>query len=755
MAAVLQQVKKGIYIFAASVALLLLGVRAVNVLQKNNYATEPLKNTGSDVQIFLSFPKVIQSSKTETLYPLTITFINQSHPQPAVDYDFSFESSSLIFTDAAGKDVDQHVKISSDYSSIEKRIFIRSSPSGGYPVRHEINIMVEKGGQPLGTTPETVTIPSESKFFSYFTLIASSILEISIVLGLATLVTKALDDEQKARRDLMDQRRAEIQKVMSLPLLVRMRQYLELRDKQRKEQWDEELNDEFVAKQAVFSGPAAEQELLQVVGEYLVQGRQNELTDLDVLYGRFYTLHKQSIDVLANIIRKQDLKEEPLWLVSQIVMLWDDFDAAVKDLIVVALVLLSQKVDLSKISGDLLKKETFYDNGKTKRLRLLRSVELRAVFPQLNTPPTDYDATWFHQKSPEENPKVSAWLKQHYLLSNPFGGYDLRDYPFFPSGAHRPDQWPSFLSSTPSFAHCPSAEDVQPLAFRLRNECIQLGEANKTIHIRQNTFPVVVAHIQQTYLQQPLVTLAHAVSQSWLNILPMSPDALLDLPIVSQDSLLNLICWSLGSKYAAINILRQRLPGENAACRLLKSKFSDFNCQFSSTIQPPDVILLSWLRIRPPDMERTFLILVDDERPHSTLGQWFQYFSPLIPHLTLDGVMTKVISSTHLPYANSISTIEFTWFDNDHKAIKRYLDGQFDAAMDPVEISLGKAISFHELFGPGSSPEHTTDKLIAASQCSLAQLLRLGNRLFQNHCNADKPEKYLSPEELDDILLKS
>ena len=75
---------------------------------------------------------------------------------------------------------------------------------------------------------------------------------------------------------------------------------------------------------------------------------------------------------------------------------------------------------------------------------------------------------------------------------------------------------------------------------------------------------------------------------------------------------------------------------------------------------------------------------------------------------------------------------------------------------------MGQVVDFRSLFGSDPSigyfatKEETIDKLIAASNNSLARILTLGNRLLQHHCeNRIKdgvPEKYLYIEDLKTIL---
>ncbi len=366
---------------------------------------------------------------------------------------------------------------------------------------------------------------------------------------------------------------------------------------------------------------------------------------------------------------------------------------------------------------------------------------------------------------------VIDWLQQHMLVTNPFGYDDLVLQLFFPRGAFPPDQWELFLRPVPQFAHCPTVEDAQALAFLMREECLPLKRAGNVVETHRQIFPILVS-LERMSSELPLTALAHAAAHTWLEVLPLSPDAFLDLLLAEQEALLELLCWSVGSNSMVINLLQRSGLKENTAGRVLMRKLAEYEGHFSSTYLlqqhvltrklaelesrfspahlPQDIVLLSWLKIKPPGLDKTYLILLVDSSQQSIHTRWLKQFSSLISLLFLNGIVTKAIASTSVPVFLSLTEIQLSWSD---ARLKQSLDNQFDVALEiATKNSFGFSLRFHELFGPGVTEEETTEKLIFASHHSLARMLTLGNRVLQKHCVKEMPEKYLSPEELDDIL---
>lgn len=392
--------------------------------------------------------------------------------------------------------------------------------------------------------------------------------------------------------------------------------------------------------------------------------------------------------------------------------------------------------------------DVFEKDGYDKLLRALhqRASKIGAILPVKRSGVSEPLFHHFESEKLVSDAILRNWMGKHSLTANPFGDVNIRTFPIYPVGAARPDQWEAFLDPAPLFAHCQTAEDAQALTYLLQKECLPLEKDT----VNRGIFPVRIFDQQIVPSQLPLFTLAHSAAQAWVNILSSNPDALLKLPPAKQNVLLELLCWSVGSNKTVIDLLQVNgLKEHNASCALV-DRIHAFKNEFSSTNVPPQAVLFSWLKISPFDLHQIYLILFVDSLLLTIPIWWFEQFNSLVSTLFLDGIAAKALASTSLPTLASLQDIKLSWSDT---RLKQSLDGQFDAAIDPDErAEMGVATRFHELFGPGVIEEKTTQRLISASNHSLAHMLTLGNRLLQEHCNRAATEKYLSIDELEDIL---
>ncbi len=584
----------------------------------------------------------------------------------------------------------------------------------------------------------------------FLKLIAEYVTSPELLLGVGSFVIALIAftvDQRLKRVQQNENREAQIKELEEIPVLQRMLKYIELEEKSERESWDKYLIYKLSSNNKHIP---SEQEFLQVISDVMRQRGWNELADLEKLYNHFFgeqeRNHKSSISALVKMIGKAGANNTQLLLIADLVKLWDDYDADVKDLLVLALNQFSGETDLPQLPEVELANQVF---NTPNRRRLLRSEELHRIFPQLNTPLLyNYDASWLHLQGCRDKPRIIDWLEHHDLVSNPFGCDDFKNYPFYPEGCARPDQWETFLDPVSLFAHCPATENVGALAHLLRAECLPVwkddGEKAQWERPIREIFPILVS-LERISLELPLPALAYAAAKTWLDILPFSPGALLDLLSAEQDAVLELLSWSIGAKSTMLNLIQRSRFSENAASRLLERKIKDFTSHLSPEYLPRAYVLLSWLTVRPPGLTQTYMILVFNGSEKLVAPQLFEETSPLISTLLQNGIVTKAISSTPVPSSLATPEIKLSWSD---EWLRHSLHGQFDAAMNPDERSMAKSIRFHELFGPGATEGETTDKLISASHHSLARMLMLGNRLLQTHCEErEAPEKYLSIEE--------
>lgn len=728
------RIKTGLYVLVVVLVGVLFAVRIYNTIQKTNYATQTILDKDG-VKITLSYPVKILSPKSDINYPITISFLNPNSGDPSKpqNYEIVFESPSLLFVDSKGVDSAPSLQFSREAGYVEKAVYVRPFLAKPYANKHVISATIMGDGQQLNAQIGSVAIKTEPNWFSYLSLIAASLLEISIAAALVTWIANALDSASTSRKDLIAKRRTEVQGLRDLPILNRAKKLKELQDKIRGDNIDDDLVDDLARVRNSFS----EREFFQAVGEsLLIRNGAGGLADQETFYRSLFPGREGSISALVKISGELLPSQDLVSLISEIIKLWDDFDVDVKDLIIVALNTIS-KNSLSELQTKKLLNEVFFDE---KRRRLLRSDELRKIFPQLGTPSINYDASWLDVRDFSENLNIGKWLKQHNLISNPFGGAIALN-PYYLPGIARPDDWETFAGAlSPRAAVCSAVEDARPLAQLFLKESLATWQV----------FPIYISPDQDDITQTPLIICAHASARTWLGLLARSPDAFLDLPLSSQQMLLELFFWSVGSRDAILYILEQNGFKDDSTCKVLKRKFVEFKGDLFRISSLQDQVLLTWLGIKPPNVKNTTLILCLHETPLPTVYTWCKRFDALVPTLFQKNIITKVFTSAPMPLSLSLSEQQLKWSDQQ---LEKSLDGQFNIAMDKDAIDeMGIYVRFSNLFGPGVTDDETTKKLVSASRNSLARMLMFGNHLLLKHCENEAPEKYLSLEELNDIL---
>lgn len=568
------------------------------------------------------------------------------------------------------------------------------------------------------------------------------------ITGFASLILSIVIFSLERDKDIKER----LEKMRSLPYLQRLRRYIELEKEAKKKFWPSSRVDDLQQDRISF----LEYEFWWAVGECIQKEESiKELLDIQNLYNYFFTAHKSSVEVLAGILTKSKSQNDDVFaLIAEIMKLWDKFDIEVKDVIIYAFRELSLLFKMENISADELEGRIFYSFA---RRRLLRDNEIKTLFPLLKEhpfPPAEYDARWKHFPHHLGDSKILNWLKQHDLILNPFGPNDIKHYPFYPDGFVHPDQWTRFSMPEPTCGQCPTVEDAKALAFLFQFECLSVKQLDRQ---RDGfmAFPVWVSFEQAAHMELPLIVLARSTAQAWMDILPLSPDALLDLPPAKQQALLELLCWAFYSNHAVIDLLKRVGFSSEKGGRLLVHKLERFESKYSVGHFPQDAILYSWLNIRPPDLNYTYLILSIDEFPPTARSTWLEQFTPLISTLFLNGIVTKTFISSNAKDMFPLSIIGLDWSD---AKLKKSLDSQFSNAVETVDGTKQKEVRFIEFFGSGSfgyaqTEKSTTDRLISASHNSLAHMLTLGNRLLRYHCEKrGVSEKYLSLQDLDYIL---
>lgn len=672
--------------------------------------------------------------------------------------------------DAKGAELTPLFQFTSGQTYFEQSVYVRPYLSGTYPDRHMIAIQVLIDGQEAQTQSTTIEIQTESWLVSFFSMAATSLLEVSIASALIGWAANAIDTSLSARKERADKIQKELDGLSSLSYLEQMDKVRKLENKARDDHLDGDVEEEIQKIKKRFE---KEEEFFCALGEQLRQDCLMDFVSIKDLHKYFYpsSEYKNCLDALE-AISKQSLSQENILSLIEIPMrLWDRFDITVKDFIVGFLSRIPNDANLANIAPDVLWEHVLKspdEKAPDKRRRILRDIEIQRIFPQMVDPstgkslPLGYDAKWLYISRPLSGQKILEWLKTELtLVFNPFGASDLKNYPFYPEGFARPDNWTNFLNPIPQIALCPTPEDARVLTFYLRAKCLPTKKADLIegggIDSRNlQVFPIGMSFNQSPTIESPLLTVARSAAQAWLDLLCLSPDAMLDLLPTEQETLLDLLFWTFGTSSAITNLLKRAGLRYDNSGKLLIQKIEQFKSESSSTLLPQDAILLSWLKIRPPELNLSYLIIILDEIPINAKVWWLEQLASLISTLFLNGIVIKAFASSHIYSALPISPTRLNW---SNARLKTSLNAQFEAAMDgKVRYDKGITVDFRTLFG--SHPlvgylereEDTTDKLIAASHNSLARMLTLGNLLLDRHCEQAVPEPYLSIAELEAIL---
>ncbi len=262
------QIKIGLYVFVILMVGTLFAVRVHNAWQRTNYVTETIFENG-DIQIALSYPEKILSARNDASYPLTLAFNYTGDTTSPHTYEISLQSPTFLFVDAKGSEVTPHFQFTSDYAFLERSIYVRPYLSEFYPDRHVIDIQVIVDGQETQNLPAPIEIQTEPWLFSFFSLAAASLVEISVATALITWIVNAIDTAWNARKELISQRRNDLNSLASLPYLERLNAINALEKQIRIDHLEEDLRDELQQMQRWFAN--SEREFIQVVGEQLRQ----------------------------------------------------------------------------------------------------------------------------------------------------------------------------------------------------------------------------------------------------------------------------------------------------------------------------------------------------------------------------------------------------------------------------------------------------------------------------------------------------
>ncbi len=315
-----------------------------------------------------------------------------------------------------------------------------------------------------------------------------------------------------------------------------------------------------------------------------------------------------------------------------------------------------------------------------------------------------------------------------------------------------PLQWERLTSPHESVSVVVLENDAEILIPRLWKELVEQQKRP-----RDGTFPVYWQIKPDIQSSSAIEQIAHRLAEAWIEMLPLNPDAFLDLRSAEQDALAAFLDWHVGSLPALLVRLKQGFLAAEEKTRqdnggaqkdgneqeirtrerdILLDKMANSSLPYDKGLLPGKEQLLDWLNIRPPWLTHTVFIAVRKTEPSS---EWQQTLSAYQRDLLRRKVVIKEVLLTDAP-ASAGGLVK--WSD----------EALLDILKSRVRRVIGKE-SFTALF---AEPPRVTDleydrRLVQRSNGSLGRMLELGRHVLLHHTQYHPDTEYLEADDFDGI----
>lgn len=237
--------------------------------------------------------------------------------------------------------------------------------------------------------------------------------------------------------------------------------------------------------------------------------------------------------------------------------------------------------------------------------------------------------------------------------------------------------------------------------------------------------------------EQRLEAIAHAIAATWIDLLAQNPGALIDLPEPDAALLVAFLTWASGSGQRLLLQLEEAgLGKEQASARYLRrlcGEFSQSLWQGAATVPR----LRSWLRLRPPGLEATYLIAYPSSPWAPTaLQAEAQALLAMAESLHSDGVHLKLFAP---PFADAPPhKVELAWSPDD---LQKMLADRITRAYGPESCKSptlrGFLVELEKLPDISAIPDF--DALISRkAQVSLSRMLELAGNVIDGYRDGKK-----------------
>jgi len=308
---------------------------------------------------------------------------------------------------------------------------------------------------------------------------------------------------------------------------------------------------------------------------------------------------------------------------------------------------------------------------------------------------------------------VVGWLETNGLQVNPFDPEELQSHREFGERMTLPrNQQPAIIQ-----AHTPVVGrrfDCRIAALALSNELRKPTE-------RCMPVPIVLSDFDPAVHGGIIHFIGRAAGERWYVALAQQPGTLLWLPEGEQTLLAEWMLWIGGSLPALRRLLRNSGLQDDVSGKIVLHRLNELLPHAAPTT-PDARTMLEWLTIRPPGIERTHLIVIDDVGDDRA-----RQFARLIPDLQRAGIGCTLFTAS--AYPGGFGQSGSIWLRWTAKELLTLLNSAVAVSRGLVQHLLDLV----ELSDPSADKEEFVIDILKYADGSFARSLTIFRRALAHH----------------------
>jgi hypothetical protein len=308
---------------------------------------------------------------------------------------------------------------------------------------------------------------------------------------------------------------------------------------------------------------------------------------------------------------------------------------------------------------------------------------------------------------------VVGWLETNGLQVNPFDPEELQSHREFGERMTLPrNQQPAIIQSRAPVVG--SRFDCRIAALALFNEL-------RTSTERCMPVPVVLSDFDPATHGDMAHFIGRAAGERWCVALAQQPGTLLWLPEGEQTLLAEWMLWIGGSLPALRRLLRNSGLQDDVSGKIVLHRLNELLPHAAPTT-PDARTILEWLTIRPPGIERTHLIVIDDVGDDRA-----RRFAGLMPDLHRDGIGCTLFTTP--AYPGGFGQSGGIWLRWTEKELLLLLDSAVAVSRGPAQ----RLVDLIELSDPSADKEEFVIDILKYADGSFARSLTIFRRALAHH----------------------